>query len=630
MSGIAGIFYRNNQPVQPEQLQTMGKALAHRGPDGIRHYRKTAVGFVHCMLYDTPESLLETLPNRTEDDNFVVTFDGRIDNRRELYDKIGLGKPLTAVTDSDLVLAAYRKWRSECVYFLLGDFAFAVWDQIERRIFCARDHMGVKPFYYHLTDKIFVFASEIKALVTLQEVPQSLNEVRVADFLTKIVTDKEATFYNNIFHLPPAHFLEINAERSRLCCYYNFVAKPSRYKNRSQFEEGFREIFTEAVRCRVRSAFPVGAYLSGGLDSSSIVCTAAGALQNELPGGVDTFSGIFDIIKECDERQYLKSVIERYGLRHHFLHADSLYPGAVFDEFIGQADEPPFSPHFFMKWHLTCMSKNAGMRVMLDGHDGDSAVSYGIGLFRELALQGNVPGMIKEYKAYNPAIRRLNLIKKILRIYLNICCERVPIISFVSKEKKRLHQSLGILNTNFKKKINFTDRLSVFLRNQPLQGLNEREYHRRNVTHPLQPYMFEFLERLGSHFATVLRFPYSDKRVIDFCLSLPSNEKFTDGFNRSIVRRSLADYLPKPISERKTKTDFSPNLIHAFSTMDGGWLVNALDNLPSSTYNFTNNDFLGDYARKFFQTKGDLREVNLYLLIRAISLNKWLEKNTGF
>lgn len=630
MSGIAGIFYRNNKPVYMEQLQAMGAALAHRGPDGINYYCKDSVGLVHCMLYDTPESLFETLPNRADNDTFVLTFHGRIDNRQELYDKIGLTKPLSAITDSDLILAAYRKWKKECVNHFLGDFAFTVWDQIERKMFCARDHMGVAPLYYHLTEKLFAFSSEVNGLLTLKEIPRCLNEERIADFLTNVVTEKESTFYSKIFHLPPAHYLEINSERSTLNRYHDFVPQKPLCKNRSEFEEQFREIFMNAVQCRLRSAFPLGSYLSGGLDSSSIVCTVAGAMQSELSGGIETFSGIFETVKKCDERHFFESVLERYGLRHHFVYADLLHPGAAFDELISVADEPPFSPHFFMKWNLTCLARKAGMRIMLDGHDGDSAISYGIGLFRELALQGNVRGLIDEYRAFDSSSSILVLMKKILRAYYNLGREKIPIISFYNEEKKRLMKSLSILDQNFVSKINIVERLSFLLQQQPIQGLSEQEHHRRNISHPLQPYMLGFLERLGSHFSTILRFPYFDKRIIDFCVGLPSNEKFCQGYNRSIVRRSLAEYLPKVISERKTKTDFSSNLINAFSVTDREWISNSLDTLSSSTYSYINIKFLEDCISNFFNINSKLRQVDLYPVIRVISLNKWLEKNAKF
>lgn len=628
MSGIAGLFYRNNKPVHLEQLQAMGKALAHRGPDRISFFCYNSIGLVHCMLYDTPESLLETLPHKIADKRLVITCHGRIDNRRELSEYLGWRKPLLETTDSELILAAYDKWGNSCAGRLLGDFAFAIWDERAQKLFCARDHMGVKPFYYYLSDTFFVFASEIKGFLSLKEVPRSLNNERVADFLTNVVTEKEATFYNDILRLSPAHYLEVDRHKSSLNCYYNLEPQELECKNRNEYEEKFREIFMDAVRCRVRTAFPVGSYLSGGLDSASIVCTAAGALKDELSCKIRTYSGIFETVAECDERNYFKAVLKRYDLPHHHLRADLLHPGKAFDELISIADEPPFSPHFFMKWNLSCAAHLEGMRIMLDGHDGDSAVSYGLGLFRELALQGNIRGLLREYRDFSPSSNTILHIKKIFKLYCNIGRDSIPFCSCIQREKRRFKKSFEILNPVFALKTDINKRLLDIISHQPIQGLTEQQFHKRNVSHPLQPYMLEFLERLGSRFSLVLRFPFFDIRVINFCLALPCKEKFSQGYNRSIVRRSLAEYLPKEISERKTKTDFSPNLIFAFSVIGRDWLANSLDNLSPSTYTCVNKEYLKNSVSCFLKASNKLRQVYLYPVIRIISLDKWLKKNS--
>ena len=625
MSGIAGIFYRDKRPVNLPELEIVGKALAQRGPDGITYYCQNSIGLIQCMLHDTPQSLLETLPHKSRS-GLVITFHGRIDNRSELMEKTELKCHLSMTTDSDLVVAAYDKWGNTCAEHLLGDYAFAIWDENNEKLFCARDHMGVKPFYYYLSDKVFVFASEAKGCLAFNEVPKRLNEERISDFLTNVVIEKETTFYNEIFHLPPAHILEVYKNKNRLYRYYDLVPQKHLCKNSSDLEEQFREIFTDAVRCRIRSAFPVGAYLSGGLDSAAIVCTTAAVLKNELPAGIQTFSGIFDTVTSCDERQFFNSVLERYNIRHHFLHADLLHPGQAFDQLINIADEPPSSAHFFMKWNISCKAELAGMRIMLDGHDGDSAVSYGLGLFRELALQGNILGLIDEYKKFAPSSSNLRILRKIFRLYCNLIRERIPLFSFYSEEKRRINRTLRVLNHEFVSKTNIRERLSLYFENQPIEGLSEQEYHRRSILQPLQPYMLGFLERIGTHFSMIIQFPYFDKRIIEFCLALPCNEKFSQGYNRSIVRRSLKNYLPESISERKTKTDFSSNLINAFSVLDKEWLLKALDNISSTTYNYVNIRFVDECAREFFMTNKKFRQVSLYPLLRVISLNKWLEK----
>jgi asparagine synthase (glutamine-hydrolysing) len=202
MSAIAGIFYLDRQPVERDHLSKMLDTLAHRGSDGANIWCENNVGLVHRMLWTTPESLLETLP--LEKDNLVITADARIDNRDELISALELSDlPKEKITDSDLILAAYQKWGEDCPTRLLGDFAFAIWDKREQILFCARDPMGVKPFYYYSSGNIFIFASEIKALFTSPYVPCNLNEPMVADYLAKILFNgrKEDSFYQDIVEL---------------------------------------------------------------------------------------------------------------------------------------------------------------------------------------------------------------------------------------------------------------------------------------------------------------------------------------------------------------------------------------------------------------------------------------------
>jgi asparagine synthase (glutamine-hydrolysing) len=157
--------------------------LAHRGPDGAGAWSEESVGLGHRMLHTTPESLNEKLSLVDDRRGLVLTADARLDNRDELITALGFGgRPCEELTDSELILGAYKRWGERCPERLLGDFAFAIWDRRRQELFCARDHIGVKPFYYHRAGKLFVFASEIKALLCVPEVPRRLNEVRVAPF----------------------------------------------------------------------------------------------------------------------------------------------------------------------------------------------------------------------------------------------------------------------------------------------------------------------------------------------------------------------------------------------------------------------------------------------------------------
>jgi len=221
LSAIAGIYYRDGRPVMHSNLEQMLANLAHRGPDGAGLWSEANVGLGHRMLWTTPESLHERLPLYTQAGDLAITADARLDNRDELLTSLRLtDRPAGEISDSALILAAYQEWGDACPQKLLGDFAFAIWDGRKQHLFCARDHFGVKSFFYYASDTLMVFANEIKALLTLSDVPRRLNETRIADYLTGIFEDQTATFYQGILRLPAAHTLTIDAHSMRLKRYW--------------------------------------------------------------------------------------------------------------------------------------------------------------------------------------------------------------------------------------------------------------------------------------------------------------------------------------------------------------------------------------------------------------------------
>ena len=172
MSAITGIFYRNNHSVKFDQIKKMNDSLSHRGPDGSKVLNYESIALGHQMLYTTKESLKETLPFKDKS-GLIITADARIDNREELADQLKIDNS-PENSDSQFILEAYKKWGDKCPEKLLGDFAFAIWDIGEQKLFCARDHMGIKSFYYYLTDEHLFFATEIRHFLPTQKLNVNL------------------------------------------------------------------------------------------------------------------------------------------------------------------------------------------------------------------------------------------------------------------------------------------------------------------------------------------------------------------------------------------------------------------------------------------------------------------------
>ena len=350
-----------------------------------------SIGLGHLMLRTVPESLHETTPHVTGDSRMVVTADARIDNRQELIHELGLGDvPNDHLPDSHLILAAYQKWGTECPYHLLGDYAFALWDLHRRTLLCARDPMGVRPFYYFWSGRTFAFATEIKALFCLSEISRRINEFHVAELLVPTYEDKKSTCYHDVVKLPPAHVLTVNGRNLETARYWSL--DPNRelqFSSREECTEAFQELFTEAVRCRLRSTDRVGSTCSGGLDSSSIVCVARRLLNGTPSAPLHTFSGIFPIVApidpRVDERPFMQEVIATGDFEAHDVCADQSAP---LSEALAHRDE--FVPCFgiYLDRALFRAAHQEGVRVLLCGFDGDVTLSYGQEYLEALAERG--------------------------------------------------------------------------------------------------------------------------------------------------------------------------------------------------------------------------------------------------
>jgi asparagine synthase (glutamine-hydrolysing) len=604
MSGIVGIYYLDQQWVEPKDLHQMLDVLSHRGPDGSDVWCDGSIGLGHRMLWSTPESLLEKLP--LERDGLVITADLRIDNRDELILSLALNShPKEKITDSHIVLAAYKKWGKQCPEKLLGDFAFVIWDQHSQKIFCARDHFGIKPFYYYYQPgEFFIFASEIKAILCLAQIPQQLSEVRIGDYLTSTMADKAITTYKNVLRLPPAYIAEIDQQQMRAQCYWQL--DPHReilLDSDDDYAQEFRKIFTEAVRCRLRSAFQVGTHLSGGLDSSSVTCVAKNLMAAAEEGPLHTVSIIFDEVTECDERPFIQAVLAQGEIVPHYAHGDKSGPLSDIKAILNCEDEAYISPNHFYSWIANRAASEIGIRVVLDGFDGDSTVSHGITRLTELARQGQWNTLIEESKASSElysvtpyrlvqchglpylhyALKRCNLIEfartvQLIHHHFGVSRKRLsinfglkPIWKQIFKFKKTLNSEkhhlplADFINHDFAEGIGLVKRIQL---SSPALPTTLRQEHWLKLTHGIFPFTLEQIDRYAAHFSLEARHPFMDKRLIEFCLALPAEQKMSQGFGRVVMRRALSNILPETIQWRMSKADFSPNFDYGLLNSD--------------------------------------------------------------
>jgi asparagine synthase (glutamine-hydrolysing) len=563
MSAIIGILYKSESLLDPKKLDRMNKVLNHRGPDGSGTWNDGPIGLGHQMLFTTPESIHEKLPK--DEEGLVITAEARIDNRNELSKELGL-EDLKEIPDSYFILKAYQKWCENCPEKLLGDFAFAIWDKNKKQLFCARDHMGIKPFYYYINDDVFLLSTEIRAILEVLEFKPKLNENKLAQTLVYQFEDKEDTIYKDIQRLPPAHKLLINENEFKIEEYWSLDPNMKlELKSDQDYRDKFLEIYTECVRCRLRSRYPVGFELSGGIDSSSVVSVADEINQKEEKNlELHSYTNYY-IHPKTDETFFAKAVTKNKDIKSHIFAGDDINPLLDIENVIWHADMPyvPFSNN--MMWTIYSKAKGEGIRVVMNGTFGDNVLAVPFPYLEELFRSFHWIRFIKE----------LNMAKKRFKTgykntFLNIIV--IPLIpEFIKKLlRKRTEKPFDeiLFKEDFRTKSDISNKIKEYheIEDEARKTLNTLHY--RDLTYGVIQNIMEYDYHISSVFSIEMRYPYLDKRLIEFCYSLPAKMKVRNGWDKYIIRTSLEGILPKEIQWRSDKTNYANNFFENLFNLD--------------------------------------------------------------
>ena len=557
MSSIAGIYKQNGETVSRSELNTMLDGLHHWDADHRDQLIEGSVAFGHLMLYNTPESWYEKLPYRDPDSGLIITADARLDNRQELSEELRIDlEGEKSVPDSLLILEAYKQYGRECTDHLVGAFAFAIRDTNKDQLFCARDHMGFKPFYYYYYHQggFFLFATEIKGIKAHPEVSLSINGQFLADALSTLKSEKDQTFYKEIFRLPPGHWISFTPTITEIRRYWE--PDPNHELKLSSAEEyikAFRETLEEAVRCRLRSAYPVGAELSGGIDSSTIVSLAA----RQVP--VKTFShSLPDWARDKhfpynDETHHSRKVIDYHNIRDHFFingeqeglleplkNALHLHEG-VMQGTLSAVFEP-----------LYRKVEEENCRTLLSGYGGDEMVtSPGPGYMEELAGNLRFVKLLKELHKKNKGKGPIKIIKQFIKHLLYGTMQRFQPAYKTPRWAHDIYHALAI-NHEFFKEMNLKERF--YSKKKLPAGGSVRMRQFRRINYDYMPQRLEYCAIQAQTHKIEYRYPLLDKRLVELYLSLPSHMKFRNGYGRYILRKATEGILPPEIQWRNDKT----------------------------------------------------------------------------
>lgn len=681
MSGIIGIYRASQglgelQVLEPT-LRRMAATLAHRGPDGAGFWAEEdaaegiGVALGHLALHATPEAHTEMLPlvcpAEGNSKSLVLTCDARIDNRDELMAALGpeleqvlaaeAGGPLVA--DSVLVLAAYKRWGRECARHLLGDFAFAIWDGGSGHLFCARDHAGVKPFYYFHGPELFAFASEIKALFEVPGVPRRADEERIAKYLMVAFDSFDDTAFEGIRRLPAAHTLTLSAGGLQIERYWDLKAVLMlRGLSDREYEHQFREVLFEAVRCRMRAPqgqpgkSTLGGFLSGGLDSSAVMCVARCIEREEAeesePRELPVFSAIFEAVPECDERPFIQAVLDGGGLAPHWIRGEDRSPLMNLERVLWHTDEPVLGPNLCSAWTHYKPAREAGVRVLLDGHGGDETVGYGLPLLAEMVQAGAWSALWRELKLLErngflegglgaSELMRRSLVHglKPLRLVRRLkhgLARRLPrqgqnvarAAGKIDEERDEKPAWKALLRPEFEARVGAEAMHFRSEASQPRNVDGDRRYNEKTLSAPLQSLALEELSKAAAASGVEARYPLWDKRLVELCLSMPPEQKLRAGWTRSILRRALEGVLPRQVQWRGSKVDFTPEAWHGLRSHDAQRLQQLVDKEVAFSSSFTDADEASRCASLILENVGSMPGPSP-LVVRAAALEGWLQ-----
>jgi asparagine synthase (glutamine-hydrolysing) len=322
MCGLAGIYnYRNLEPVHERLLKTMTDTLVHRGPDDEGFYHDGAVGLAHRRL-----SIIDLAgghqPLANEDQTVWVVFNGEIYNFADLHDEsVKRGHVFKTRSDTEVIAHLYEEEGERCFERLRGMFAIAIWDARSQKLLLARDRVGKKPIFYYDDGSRIAFASELKAILEVPGVSREIDPEAVSDYFSFLYIPAPKSIFKNIRKVLPGHYLVVSMNGIRETQYWDLSFDRIEARSEEQWCERLLDTYREAVRSRLMSEVPLGAFLSGGVDSSSIVALMAG----ETHRPVTTCSIGFEE-EESNELGYARQVASRFGTRHyeHVVHADAL------------------------------------------------------------------------------------------------------------------------------------------------------------------------------------------------------------------------------------------------------------------------------------------------------------------
>jgi asparagine synthase (glutamine-hydrolysing) len=563
MCGICGVLDLKGHGVPDADPERMSRALLHRGPDdhGVFASGPLKFGFRRLSIIDVAGG---RQPMSNAERTVWIIFNGEIYNHVELRPFLKQrGYRYSTNSDTETILHLYEEYGENCVDHLRGMFAFAIWDQPRRKLFCARDRLGIKPFYYTVANSRFAFASEIKALLELQDVNPQLNRRALPEFLSFGYLSMEETLFSGIQKLLPGHRLVIDLGRGdrspQITQYWNLdISTWEPELQESEYVDGFDDLFTETVRMHLRSDVPVGVFLSGGLDSSSIAAVMATLRKDPI----QTFS-VGYAEDEYSETSYARQMAQHIGAQHHeaivgpddFFHS---LPQVIWHE-----DEPLVWPSSVALFHVAQLARES-VKVVLTGEGADEILAgylkYRVTLWN---LRGGplyrryVPGWLQQLvqRCLVSGIVPDWLQRKLRHSFLfhSDTFEEMYFDNFYSafSQTQQTEMFTDQLAEELGEVTPYTNSMKFFSGNR-----DKTDWLNRLLYLDIKTYLVELLmkqDQMSMAASLESRVPFLDHKLVEFAARVPARLKTRLFSSKYLLRRAMASRLPSPILRRSKK-----------------------------------------------------------------------------
>jgi asparagine synthase (glutamine-hydrolysing) len=547
MCGIAGIIglLANDSTHRIEQ---MTQKLAHRGPDANNTYVKNTVAFGHRRLSIIDLSTGANQPFSDVSQRYTMVFNGEIYNYNEVKSLIDY--PWQTTSDTEVILAAYIKWGTNCLQYLNGMFAFAIWDHQTQSLFMARDRMGVKPLYYYHHKNILVFSSEVRSMLASGLIPRQLSENGLAGYLSGMAPRTPHSIIENVYQLLPGEYAIFKEDSLTKIIYWSLVNaakhKPEYTLTREQTIEKTRQLFEQSVQSRMVADVKVGAFLSGGIDSSAIV--ALMAKHSTTP--IETFSITFNE-KEFDESEYARIIAQKFETKHTELLLEPSKLINELDSYLSQVDSPTVDG--INTWTVSKLVAQTGIKVALSGLGGDELFAGYPGFVRWKKLDpyktfyampplGWLASLLQPIAPNRATQKTLNFLKtnpiSLASFYLN---NRA---NFLDSELSRIYPI-----SKTKNQAPWFNLNDPSVSNLPTYS----QYSIGELSHYTLDVLLKDTDQMSMAWALEIREPFFDYKLIEFLLSVPDEYKYSKSTPKSLLVSAMGNLLPSEIVYRPKK-----------------------------------------------------------------------------